>query len=83
MGAIIGRYERDEVKPTIDVVKRIATELDTTVGYLLGETKQQNVLKDPKMLKRILDIENLPIKDKESLLLTIDNFIKATKLSLL
>ncbi|MCK9292230.1 MAG: helix-turn-helix transcriptional regulator [Arcobacteraceae bacterium] len=80
---IIGRYERDEVKPTIDIVKKIAAELDTTVGYLLGETDKQNVLKDPKMLKRIQDIENLPTKDRESLLLTIDNFIKATKLGLL
>ncbi|MBI4647117.1 MAG: helix-turn-helix transcriptional regulator [Bacteroidia bacterium] len=81
--SIIGKYERDEVKPSIEVVKKIAQVLDTTVGYLLGETKQQNVLKDPKMLKRIADIENLPAKDKECLLLTVDNFIKATKLSLL
>lgn len=72
--SIIGKYERDEVKPTIDVVKKIAQVLDTTVGYLLGETKQQNVLKDPKMLKRITDIESLPNKEKECLLLTIDNF---------
>lgn len=34
--SIIGKYERDEVKPTIDVVKRLAEELDTTVGYLLS-----------------------------------------------
>lgn len=81
--SIIGKYERDEVKPTIDVVKKMAQALDTTVGYLLGETKQQNVLKDPKMLKRITDIENLPAKEKECLLLTIDNFIKATKLNAL
>jgi transcriptional regulator with XRE-family HTH domain len=80
---IIGRYERDEVKPTIDVVKKIAAELETTVGYLLGETDKQNVLRDPKMLKRMQDIEDLPTKDRESLLLTIDNFIKATKLGLL
>ncbi|GAL87814.1 hypothetical protein MYP_5046 [Sporocytophaga myxococcoides] len=79
--SIIGKYERDEVKPTIDVVKKMAQVLNTTVGYLLGETKQQDVLKDPKMLKRINDIENLPAKDKECLLLTIDNFIKATKLN--
>lgn len=65
------------------MVKKIAQVLDTTVGYLLGETKQQNVLKDPKMLKRITDIESLPNKEKECLLLTIDNFIKATKFNLL
>ena len=44
--SIIGKYERDEVKPTIDVVKNIAAALDTTVGYLLGESKKHEVLKD-------------------------------------
>jgi transcriptional regulator with XRE-family HTH domain len=34
----VGKYERDEVKPTIDVVKKLTEVLDTTVGYLLGET---------------------------------------------
>ena len=37
--SIVGKYERDEAKPTIDVVKRLALVLDTTVGYLLGETE--------------------------------------------
>ncbi len=77
--SIIGKYERDEVKPSIDVVKKIALVLDTTAGFLMGETKEQNVLKDPLMFKRMADIESLPPRDKESLLLTVDNFIKATK----
>ena len=51
--SIIGKYERDEVKPTIDVVKKLAEGLDTTVGYLLGETQDVNILKDPAMLKRL------------------------------
>ncbi len=34
---IIGKYERDEVKPSIDVVKRLADVPNTTVGFLLGE----------------------------------------------
>lgn len=32
--SIIGKYERDEVKPSIDVVKRLADVLNTTVGFL-------------------------------------------------
>ena len=42
--SIIGRYERDEAKPTIDVVKRLANVLGTTVGYLLGETADKDLL---------------------------------------
>jgi hypothetical protein len=36
---------------------------------------------DPVMFKRMADIESLPEKDKQCLLLTVDNFIKATKLN--
>lgn len=78
--SVIGKYERDEMTPSIEAAKKIAKILDTTVGYLLGEAKHDNLLKDPNMFKRIEDIENLPEEDKKSLLLTIDNFIKATKL---
>ena len=31
--SIIGKYERDEVKPTVDVVKKLADNLDTTVVF--------------------------------------------------
>ncbi len=34
-------HERDEVKPTVDAIKRLADNLDTTVGFLLGENEPQ------------------------------------------
>ncbi|MCC6182381.1 MAG: helix-turn-helix transcriptional regulator [Bacteroidia bacterium] len=77
--SIIGKYERDEVKPTIDVVKRLADELETTVGYLLGETKQVNLLKNPAMLKRLNDIEALPDEDKHCILYAIDGLLRDAK----
>jgi ribosome-binding protein aMBF1 (putative translation factor) len=49
---VIGKYERDEMKPSIDVAKKLAKLVDTTVGYLLGESKDMNVLKDPAMLSK-------------------------------
>ncbi|WP_341836407.1 helix-turn-helix transcriptional regulator [Chitinophaga pollutisoli] len=79
--SIIGKYERDEVKPTIDVVKRLAEELETTVGFLLGETKQVNVLKDPAMLKRINDIDALPETDKQHILYALDGLLRDAKTS--
>ena len=81
--SIIGKYERDEVKPTVDVIKKLAQVLSTTISFLMGETENQNIFKDPAMLKRMADIESLPQKDKECLLLTVDNFIRATKLNML
>ncbi len=77
--SIIGKYERDEVKPSIDVVVKIANVLETTVGYLLGETKDKNAFKDPLMLKRLNDINELPNKEKDALLLTLDAFLRDFK----
>ncbi len=78
--SIIGKYERDEVKPSIDVVKKIASILDTTVGYLLGETQDKNLLKDPTMLKRLNEISSFNDYDKEHILYTIDGLIKSVKI---
>jgi len=77
--SIIGKYERDEVKPTVDVVKRLADNLDTTVGFLLGESEDLNILKDPSMLKRLNEISKLPSKEKEALLLNLDAFLRDYK----
>ncbi|SDX31175.1 helix-turn-helix domain-containing protein [Aequorivita viscosa] len=78
--SIIGKYERDEVKPTIDVVKRLANVLETTVGYLLGETEERELLKDPTMLRRLNDIAKFPENDKNCILYTIDAMINNVKL---
>lgn len=77
---IIGKYERDEVAPSIDVLKKLADTLDTTVGYLLSGTKQSNFLKDIAMVKRLNDLNNLPEKDKEYILYALDGLIKSAKL---
>lgn len=77
--SIIGKYERDEVKPTIDVVKKLADVLDTTVGYLLGETEDRELLKDPSMLKRLNDIAKFPDQDKNCILYALDAMINNVK----
>ncbi len=76
---VIGRYERDEMKPSIDVVKRLADELGTTVGYLLGETEDREFLKDPSMLKRLNDIAKFSETDKEHIIYTLDAMINNVK----
>ena len=77
---VIGRYERDEMKPSIDVVKKRAVELGTTVGYLLGEAKEAQLLKDPVMLKRFQEIDQLSDKDKECVYTLLDAFLAKTKM---
>ena len=79
----IGKYERDEMVPSIEAAKKLAKILDTTVGYLLGEDEQSNLFKDQKMLHRLQDIANLPEREKECLLITVDHFIKAAKINMI
>ena len=61
------------------MVVKIADVLNTTVGYLLGETKDANALQDPIMLKRLNDINGLPKKERDALLLTVDAFLRDFK----
>lgn len=79
--SIIGKYERDEVKPTVDVVKKLADTLNTTVGYLLGETQDQNILKDQEMLKRLNDISSFSEQEREHILFALDAMITKVKLN--
>jgi transcriptional regulator with XRE-family HTH domain len=83
--SVIGRYERDEMTPSIDAARKdaarkIAKILNTTVGYLLGETEQEDLFKDPEMLKRLNEIEKMEDTDKGHILSVIDGFIKSIKL---
>ena len=40
---VIGKYERDEVKPPINVVKKLSKFLETTFGLLPGEDENQDL----------------------------------------
>ncbi len=78
--SVIGRYERDEMTPSVDAAKKIAKILNTTVGYLLSETDQEDLFKDPDMLKRLNEIERMEKEDKSHIISVIDGFIKSIKL---
>lgn len=74
---IIGRYERNEIKPSIEMAKKIADELGVTVDYLISGTAKMVV--DKKMMKRMEDIEALPADDKDKVYYLIDMAITYNK----
>jgi transcriptional regulator with XRE-family HTH domain len=74
---IIGRYERDEIKPSIETAKKIADELGVTVDYLIGGSA--NLVVDKKLMKRIEDIEALPTEEKDKVYYFIDMAITHNK----
>ena len=77
-GDAYGRYERNEVKPSIEVAKNISFALDVSLDYLVGKT---DVELDNETQQRILNIQQLPEKDKNNIFYTLDNLIKAAKLN--
>lgn len=68
--------------PSVEVAKKMADTFEVTLDFLVSEDTQASVI-DKQTLKRLEEIQNLPEPDRDSLLLTIDNFIKATKLKAL
>ena len=76
-GDIIGRYERDEVKPSIEVAAKIADILEVSLDYLIGKMA---VEVDGKLLKRVIEVQQMDEDDKEHILYTLDALIKNVKL---
>ncbi len=77
--SVISRYERDEMNPSIDTAKKLADLLDTTVGYLLGETEDDQLLKDPQMIRRLKDIKGFEEQEKNQVYFTLDAVIREIK----
>src|SRR5690554_4874343 len=73
----IGRYERDEVKPSIEMAVKIAEALDVSLDYIT--VRSQNDLKDKKMIERFNSILSLQEKDKECILFAIDGLLRDAK----
>jgi len=71
----IGRYERDEITPSIEVAKKIAVLLSIIVSYLLGETQEANIFKDPQTLERFNAISSFQAEDQEKIFFTLDALI--------
>ncbi len=61
-------------------LKKLANVLNTTVGYLLGETADRDLLKNPAMLKRLNEIGKMDKEDKTHTLHVLDGFIKSVRL---
>jgi transcriptional regulator with XRE-family HTH domain len=76
-GAVIGRYERDEVKPSIEMAKALAEALEVSLDYLVGST---DTLLDKNITKKILDIQKLKDEEKSHVFALLDAFLKQTKI---
>jgi len=75
---IIGRYERNEIKPSIETAKNIADALGVTIDYLIGGSDA--MVMDKNLVQRMEDIQKLDEVSKGHLFALMDAFLKQTKL---
>ena len=78
-GPIIGRYERCEMVPSVEVAKKLADAFETTLDYLVDDTGRQSEIKDKSLLNRIVEIEHLDQDDKKTILTVIDSLLRDAK----
>jgi transcriptional regulator with XRE-family HTH domain len=75
-GAVIGRYERDEVKPSIEMAAAIAEALEVSLDYLVGNT---DLLLEKNIVSKIVDIQRLNTEDKAHVFALLDAFLQSNK----
>jgi len=73
---IIGRYERGEVSPSIDVAIKIAEAMDVSLDYLAGGNVAHF---DNKTIKLINEIEELAPEVKDKLIFLANAVIRDYK----
>lgn len=77
-GDIIGKYERGENIPSIEVASKIADALGVTLDYLVKDGEYEQV--DKETLKRLKEIQKMTPENKNHVFALLDAFIKQTKL---
>ena len=73
-GPVIGRYEREEMMPSVETAARIADSLGLSLDYLVGVSPAP--LADKKLLERVDQIAALPEDEKSFLLRAMDGLLR-------
>lgn len=78
-GPIVGRYERGDMMPTIEIKSRIAGTLEVSLDFLVGNSSI--LVKDKNILNRIEDIARLPSQKQGELFNVLDAYLRDYKTS--
>lgn len=73
---VIGRYERDEAKPSIEVAANLAALLEVSLDFLVGNS---DIEMDTNTLKRVIELQKLPTEVRDKLYYFIDMSIRDFK----
>jgi transcriptional regulator with XRE-family HTH domain len=71
---IIGRYERGEIAPSVEVATKLAETLSASLDYLTGLSAQDQL--DAQMLRRLDAISEISDEDRATVLRLLDAFLR-------
>ena len=73
---IISKYEKDNVVPSVDIAKKISEALEVSLDYLVGNSE---IVVDKNILNKVIDIQQLPEKEKDIVNNLLDAFLRDFK----
>lgn len=73
-GPIIGRYEREDMMPSVEIATKISEALEVSLDFLVG--KSSMLVKDKGMLERLEDIAKLPQEKQKELFNVMDAYLR-------
>ncbi len=76
-GDIVGKYERDEMKPSIDTATKLANALNVSLDYLVGNVS--TTVFDKHLLEKIELLSSLPENDQKGILYALDGLLRDAK----
>lgn len=79
-GAVIGRYERDEITPSVEIAKKMADALEVSLDYMTGSTNF--VIQDKKMLYRLELLQKIAQPERDRILLVMDSLLRDAQINL-
>ncbi len=77
----ISKYERGVLNPTTELALKLADLFEVSLDYMLRneENSASNRIKNPKILKQLEEIDNLPEDKQRSVVALLEAFIKQQK----
>ena len=75
---VMGKYERDEVIPSVEIANNIAKVLGVSLDYLIGNIKTSI---NPSLLERLDELEGFEDKVQEHILYTFEALLRDAKAS--
>ncbi len=73
-GPIVGRYERGDMMPSVDIATKISEALEVSLDFLVG--KSSLLVKDKNILERLEDIAKLSSIKQTELFNVMDAYLR-------